>query len=37
MIIAALAIFQTLIGVGVNTGKFLIGIGVRNIIYRKIT
>jgi hypothetical protein len=34
---AASAIFQALICVGVNVGKFLIGLGVRNVLGTKIT
>jgi len=37
MIMAALALFQALICVGVCIGKFLIDIGVRNILETKIT
>jgi hypothetical protein len=37
MIMAALAIFQALICVGVGIGKFLIDLGVRNILDTKIT
>ena len=36
MIIAALAIFQALICVGVGVGKFLNGLGVRNIFNTKL-
>jgi len=37
MIMAALAIFQALIWVGVDIGKFLIGIDIRNILDTTIT
>jgi len=37
MIMAASAIFQALIWVGVGIGKFLIDLGVRNILNTKIT
>ena len=37
MIMAALAIFQALIWVGVDIGKFLIDLNVRNILDTKIT
>jgi hypothetical protein len=36
MIIAALAIFQAWMWVGVSTGKFLNGLGVRNIFNAKL-
>jgi hypothetical protein len=37
MIIAAVAIFQVFIWVGVGIGNFLIDLGVRNILDTKIT
>jgi len=37
MIMAAVAIFQALIWVGVGIGKFLIGIDIRNILDTTIT
>jgi hypothetical protein len=37
MIIAALAVFQALIFVGVGIGNFLIDLGLRNILDTKIT
>jgi len=37
MIMVALGIFVILILVGVDIGKFLIDLGVRNILYTKIT
>jgi hypothetical protein len=37
MVMAALAIFQALIWVGLGIGKFLIVLGVRNIFDRNIT